>query len=164
MKILHNKQKTEKIFINKNGNLNTFRISENIKKDKELYYKYIRNKKKNGYLQYLLDFDTMINIVLELLSKKDVFVSEIYLYNSEKNKMIKKEILSYFNKYYQNKTSAKKLKYDLFYYSDLIYGFKFQIKTFGLLTFSNDGILKYENNKTKNMFMDIINIFWNDYL
>lgn len=154
--------KSEKIFIDRIGNLITFPFDTRRDTNNSSYYKYIKEKKKEGYIQFLLTSDMMINIAINFLSKDNASISNLQLYNDDE--IAKKEIMSYFNQYYQQKISSDKLRYDLSYlYNENsidIVEISFKIKKLSSIRITNNGIISYKDDQMKDIFMNIVNDIW----
>lgn len=143
------KNKIEKIFIDENGNLKTFPCDidlKEIKNNKKSYYDYIKTKKQENFNQYLFCFDTMLRIILILSLEKNFNIEKIY-----SNDFI------YEN---NNNISLEKIKYDLSYFCDWIFGFQLKHKYLGSLLILKNGIFLYQKDVVKEIFLKEINKIW----
>lgn len=152
----------EKVFIDKNGDLITFPFVEKNGIDVHSYYQYIKEKKEKNYLQFLLTTDMMMNIAIDFLTRKDISVSNLQLYDGDN--IVKNEILSYFERYHRKLISKDKLRYDLDYLCNQnctnVVEISFKSRELGSIQITNSGIISYQNAKMKDLLMVSMNNIW----
>lgn len=151
-------QKYYKLFVNNNGNICPFKYDYNYP-----YYQFLKEKKKEGYRQFLITSDLMILIIINLLKNNNSTLLSLHLYDTdadETEKRIKKNFEDFSNKKLSEEELNSKLNYLESEFSIDITEVTINNSDYGKLNLRSNGVFSFYKDKWKEIILELIKKIW----